>query len=262
MVRIELPAPQAKAGSAPTQSSFFQRQPLRAKTGCLRCRTRRKKCDEVKPVCGDCTRLRFACIWPAAGGNARKGGEDQPIKEKEKGGRLEKEKGKGKENEAPGGPVVVVAGRGNSHSHAARISVAMMKSSPPLCRSPPGEIQAISRNQTENCLFQEGVGLLQYLVCPTADPSCRDFSALLVVLKQEPWIEDSLLAFASSVVQNLPGKKALGGPAAKLYHSAVVGLRRNFVDLNNSDRQRMLLVSANFLGLLEVCYLCFQISDT
>lgn len=36
---------------------------LRTKSGCLACRRRRKKCDEGKPVCEACARLRIACTW-------------------------------------------------------------------------------------------------------------------------------------------------------------------------------------------------------
>lgn len=39
------------------------RKPLRVKTGCVRCRRRRKKCDESKPTCRGCARLGLSCIW-------------------------------------------------------------------------------------------------------------------------------------------------------------------------------------------------------
>lgn len=38
----------------------------RAKTGCLTCRERRKKCDELKPSCTGCTRNFIHCRWPVA----------------------------------------------------------------------------------------------------------------------------------------------------------------------------------------------------
>lgn len=37
---------------------------LRTNTGCQRCRRRKKKCDEIRPVCGACRRWSFPCIWP------------------------------------------------------------------------------------------------------------------------------------------------------------------------------------------------------
>lgn len=35
----------------------------RKKTGCKTCRTRKKRCDEARPRCGNCTRAAFACEW-------------------------------------------------------------------------------------------------------------------------------------------------------------------------------------------------------
>ncbi|EMG45583.1 hypothetical protein G210_4235 [Candida maltosa Xu316] len=37
----------------------------RSKSGCLTCRRRKKKCDESKPVCKDCSRLHRECVWPS-----------------------------------------------------------------------------------------------------------------------------------------------------------------------------------------------------
>ncbi|KAL3444521.1 hypothetical protein BJX65DRAFT_297645 [Aspergillus insuetus] len=38
---------------------------LRARTGCLTCRTRHRKCDETKPRCGQCTMSDRECIFAA-----------------------------------------------------------------------------------------------------------------------------------------------------------------------------------------------------
>lgn len=38
---------------------------LRTKTGCLTCRRRKKKCDEVTPICGGCRNGNRACRWPS-----------------------------------------------------------------------------------------------------------------------------------------------------------------------------------------------------
>lgn len=39
---------------------------LRTKTGCLTCRSRRKKCDEQRPVCVSCIKSQRICEWPAS----------------------------------------------------------------------------------------------------------------------------------------------------------------------------------------------------
>lgn len=38
----------------------------KSRLGCMKCKTRRVKCDEVRPVCGNCTRLKMDCSWPDA----------------------------------------------------------------------------------------------------------------------------------------------------------------------------------------------------
>lgn len=35
----------------------------RRKTGCLTCRRRKVRCDEAKPICAHCTRLRLQCVY-------------------------------------------------------------------------------------------------------------------------------------------------------------------------------------------------------
>ncbi|KAF2020038.1 hypothetical protein BU24DRAFT_419629 [Aaosphaeria arxii CBS 175.79] len=37
----------------------------RTRAGCLTCRSRKKKCDEVKPRCAGCRRNQLACEWPS-----------------------------------------------------------------------------------------------------------------------------------------------------------------------------------------------------
>jgi hypothetical protein len=36
----------------------------RRKTGCITCRTRKKRCSEQRPVCGSCQRLNLPCQYP------------------------------------------------------------------------------------------------------------------------------------------------------------------------------------------------------
>lgn len=44
---------------------------LRTQTGCLRCRRRRIKCDELKPICAFCAKAGYLCLWPSASGDFR-----------------------------------------------------------------------------------------------------------------------------------------------------------------------------------------------
>ncbi|KAF5667706.1 aromatic amino acid aminotransferase I [Fusarium denticulatum] len=55
------PTPTYRGAPFPTK---WRRNHPRSKNGCLTCRTKRKKCDEVKPVCSSCTRTGQECAWP------------------------------------------------------------------------------------------------------------------------------------------------------------------------------------------------------
>lgn len=46
---------------------------LRTKTGCLTCRRQKKKCDEQKPSCRDCSQNKRVCIWPTVFADGRHG---------------------------------------------------------------------------------------------------------------------------------------------------------------------------------------------
>lgn len=61
MANIEvLPPPQATPHTARGRRS---QKFSRTRTGCLCCRLRRKKCDEIKPTCSGCLRNEIICQW-------------------------------------------------------------------------------------------------------------------------------------------------------------------------------------------------------
>ncbi|CAI5756273.1 unnamed protein product [Candida verbasci] len=53
---------QSKVIDSPTDFHRF-RDAVRSKNGCLTCKIRKKKCNEVKPICSDCLRLKKKCFW-------------------------------------------------------------------------------------------------------------------------------------------------------------------------------------------------------
>ncbi|KAK2013500.1 hypothetical protein LZ32DRAFT_637639 [Colletotrichum eremochloae] len=54
----------------------------RVRTGCLTCRSRKKKCDEQRPVCCACRRNGFDCTWPVLGRDSRTASRTQPRHER------------------------------------------------------------------------------------------------------------------------------------------------------------------------------------
>ncbi|KAL8357070.1 hypothetical protein RB598_002073 [Gaeumannomyces tritici] len=46
----------------------------RSRLGCLTCRSRKKKCDQVKPRCAGCRRNQIFCDWPSGSNNPQREG--------------------------------------------------------------------------------------------------------------------------------------------------------------------------------------------
>ncbi|CEJ91192.1 hypothetical protein VHEMI06922 [[Torrubiella] hemipterigena] len=72
-------------GSSPTDLSVrVKRRPIprkghrKSRNGCLSCKRRKVKCDEVMPRCGICTRLKLTCVFDEKRSNAPAGGALRP----------------------------------------------------------------------------------------------------------------------------------------------------------------------------------------
>ncbi|CAG7563423.1 unnamed protein product [Fusarium equiseti] len=50
------------ATKKPKQKQYY----TRSRTGCLTCRQRHQKCDEVRPICGNCISVQRQCEYPSA----------------------------------------------------------------------------------------------------------------------------------------------------------------------------------------------------
>lgn len=49
--------------SVNSSESKLGRSLPKSRSGCITCKVRRKKCDEVRPVCKDCQRFKKECVW-------------------------------------------------------------------------------------------------------------------------------------------------------------------------------------------------------
>ncbi|KAI5868527.1 fungal-specific transcription factor domain-containing protein [Durotheca rogersii] len=55
---------QQQTGSqAPPQPPSPIKRPARSKNGCMTCRRRKVRCNEIRPICGHCSRLNLECRW-------------------------------------------------------------------------------------------------------------------------------------------------------------------------------------------------------
>lgn len=55
-----------RADSSTSSSGLARTKPMpdvRSRTGCLSCRKRRRKCDEVRPTCGGCQKRQLTCEY-------------------------------------------------------------------------------------------------------------------------------------------------------------------------------------------------------
>lgn len=292
MVSDKLPIssqPSTDISNAPALRLPLHRPPLRAKTGCLKCRKRRKKCDELKPVCGDCARLRFACVWPDAGAAHSATSSQASASRQEKrthsasSTHVDVDGASDEPHEAVRTSVVALTSKSISastktsqsstaltlkesksvnlkpkqtlqikHTQSAAFTVPVSWSNATsLCRHISSGPRA--RNDVESDLLVKAPQIIDLLICPTAELACHDFSVVLQIARGETWIQNSMLAFAASVMASTSPTGDLSLEASRLYQTAVAGLRQNIVESISLRKQQMLLVAVNFLGLLEVC---------
>ncbi|KAL7627543.1 hypothetical protein AAE478_001736 [Parahypoxylon ruwenzoriense] len=54
---------QQTGSQAPQQPSSPVKRPARSKNGCMTCRRRKVRCNEIRPICGHCSRLNLECRW-------------------------------------------------------------------------------------------------------------------------------------------------------------------------------------------------------
>ncbi|GAV55898.1 hypothetical protein ZYGR_0AZ00690 [Zygosaccharomyces rouxii] len=63
--------------SGTSGKNIVKRTEKRSKSGCLTCRNRKKKCDEIKPLCKGCRRNFLQCIWPEENSNRKSNDENE-----------------------------------------------------------------------------------------------------------------------------------------------------------------------------------------
>ncbi|CCH44258.1 hypothetical protein BN7_3819 [Wickerhamomyces ciferrii] len=61
---ISKSTPQSNNGTTASGSVTTSSSKKRVRTGCMNCRRKHKKCDEVKPICSTCQQKNENCEWP------------------------------------------------------------------------------------------------------------------------------------------------------------------------------------------------------
>lgn len=192
---------------------------LRTKTGCFKCRERRKKCDEVKPVCSACHHLKLDCVYPAGGSATR--------------------------SLSPR----VSASPSPVESIDETIELPPTRLSPSLALQP----RSIHTQQEWN-LFQYGSILYNPLLLrPDAPSRYRDFSYVFSVSLDIPWLMRAVLAPAAihaSWRSIVPKETAIS-----YSQSALTGLKDLVRQQTaTSEVNDTLLIACIFLGVFEDFY--------
>ncbi|KEF62804.1 uncharacterized protein A1O9_00777, partial [Exophiala aquamarina CBS 119918] len=206
------------------KKSFRPPPRLRTKTGCSTCRTRRKKCDEAKPICFACQRLNIPCNWrDAALGDSR----------------------------APASPTSssVVPSDAASDMESV-VDISMPASLEASIWSLP---QALRTQQDFNIFEYCARRYMNILVFPEAGTGFRDMSFLFNISYQYPFVMHAALAPAAlhaSFAALIPREDAM------VYtQSALQGLRQATGTLAySSDARDAFLTASLFMGIFEDFY--------
>lgn len=194
---------------------------LRSKTGCDKCRERRKKCDERRPICGACARLQLWCTYrelslhpsasPASPNVSRRDQTPEML-------------------DSPVESLPAISPRSTS-----------------LWLRPSG----LRTEQDFNVFHYCSTKFIQLLTSPEATSEFRDASFVFAIGFDEPWVMHAALAPAAlhaSSAALIPKEDAM------MYtQSALQGLRQAIQSPNRLSASRETFLAASlFLGVFEV----------
>lgn len=197
----------------------LSRARLRTKTGCITCRDRRKKCDERRPICAACERLKIYCLY--------------------------RDDSEGLRTPPPAHAVVV------SKPPTDRDSPELVSIPSPQATSLWLRPRGLRTQQDFNIFQYCSEKFIQHLTSPDATWEFRDVSYVFAVGFDEPWVMHAALAPAAlhaSYAELIPREDAI------LYtQSALQGLRRAARSLAaGHDSREAFLAASLFMGVFEV----------
>ncbi|KAL6693529.1 fungal-specific transcription factor domain-containing protein [Trichoderma pleuroticola] len=206
----------------------------RFKTGCLSCRLRKKKCDEVKPRCRACCRNNLECQWPDLSG-----GTSQPNSGSTSASRRPV---------VPRLPIVQAETLSSSP-----ISTALRRQSPTHDLPIPGT--ACTLTQASGTLLRHYFEHTAGLLCTSPPTKCPFITVVLPLAYTDELLMHTVLALSGTHLECRqsrwnPGSVGSGDlemqrVTALHYQNTISGLRRELLDFDSAnDRQqaRLLLI--------------------
>ncbi|CCX11665.1 Similar to Transcriptional activator protein UGA3; acc. no. P26370 [Pyronema omphalodes CBS 100304] len=195
----------------------------RTRSGCITCKQRRKKCDEVLPVCGDCTRLGLVCQRPIPRSpQSRRGSVSSTISS-------------------------------SSSSSESSISSSTISRRPPYRRDPN---LPLSLGLYDGCTSQEQHLLQHYAHVVSRSLSVvpdeiNSFISIFVPMAiQQPAMRNALLGLSATHLKRIHSSFEL---AAVEYQNKALKQANQLLKLGTSDAAMEGLAAVLFLCLQEVC---------
>lgn len=217
----------------------------RTRAGCLTCRSRRKKCDEVKPRCAGCRRNQLPCNWPPTTPSE---GPDKP-----RSSRASSSTARGSGTSTP------------SQRLLEETSTAVTRHTTPASSNIPSSVPTIYRGaesdtQRACTLTQQSVTLLSHFLMHTASlfamgpmESNPFVTVLLPLAYTDDLLMHSLLALSGAHLASKVPDSPDFSRATRIHYSKLIGgLRNEFSgledgDLCNKERLlRLLMVACHY----------------
>jgi hypothetical protein len=212
---------------------------LRTKTGCFMCRKRRKKCEEQKPICHDCKKHGFKCVWPIPPSADAKLITAKSIVESE---------------ELRDSARAVKAPSPGSHSDAPFSDDSTKLG---VTRSAVYGLPNIHTSIEHHLSLHLVKGYMPTLFRPHQHPGFGDYTSLVVAGAKYPTMMETFLAVAAN---HASWTNAKFKPVAIRYYNSVIGRLRETLNSGQVEGDEdWLMITTNFLLLFEVRKTCLLI---
>ncbi|GAB1733475.1 hypothetical protein NU195Hw_g9379t1 [Hortaea werneckii] len=204
-----LETPGSAAASAHSRSLYNEtgarkrRQHQKSRKGCIQCKQRRVKCDEVRPMCGHCVERKWECEFPTTA-IRRKGPALSPVSS------VSEKQPSGSQSPTPDPTGLEVGSRVWKHT---QLLSCLEKLNVP--RQAPGDHSAYQRQDALELMDHFEDTLEPWLGSPVAQSMIQEHG-IQIGLKA-PYLLHALLAYSASHLSRLHPEQPKYSEAAKIH---------------------------------------------
>jgi Fungal specific transcription factor domain/Fungal Zn(2)-Cys(6) binuclear cluster domain len=163
----------------------------RARSGCLCCRLRRKKCDERKPICSGCDRNKLLCSWAPKHGQVSDLGWRNRLESGERVSQV------GKDFE----PIRSAPGSSNpteTYQQHPKQESSIGQSPASQLRFPEMFGTASLKSHSSRILFEHYINNTSHLLCTIRGPENPFITCVIPLARTDPMIMDCVLAISGA----------------------------------------------------------------